>query len=123
MSSTAIPDLQETAITILNENSRILGKLTLGSVARVHGEVVGELHAGDGSTVILAETSVIEGTIYADTLFVDGFVRGDIHARTRVVLSSTGRVVGNIRTPSLQVEFGSYFEGECLTRDPAPTPA
>ena len=76
--------------------------------------------AGLSVVEILPDEGVIEGNIDADTLWIDGFVRGDVTAKTLVVLSSTGRVVGNIRAKNVKFEFGSYFEGKCMTEgDPA----
>jgi cytoskeletal protein CcmA (bactofilin family) len=69
--------------------------------------------------LILSENSMVEGDISADTLFVDGYVHGDISALTQVVISRTGRVVGNIKTKSLKLEFGGFFEGRIATESPA----
>lgn len=103
----------ETGVNIVSEGTRLEGKIHFDSISRVHGTLVGEVHGAPGSRLILGETSVVEGNITADTVMVDGYVRGDIAAATRVVVSGTGRVVGNIRTPSLTVDFGAYFEGKC----------
>jgi cytoskeletal protein CcmA (bactofilin family) len=112
-------EIREAEVNLVAEGTRLEGKLRFDQVTRVHGTLVGEVHAQEGSTLILGETSVTEGVIHADTLWVDGFVRGDIVARKRVVISRTGRVIGDIRAPSLEVQFGSYFEGKC-TMDVAP---
>lgn len=120
----------ETGINIIGEGTRLEGKLRFDQVTRVHGTLIGEVEAAPGSTLILSETSVVEGNVSADELLIDGYVRGDVVARTRVVLSRTGRVLGEIRAPRVQIEFGAYFEGRCrmeerpaLTPDRAPTPA
>lgn len=105
--------VNEGKINVVSEGTRIEGKVTFDHVSRVHGTLVGEVHATPGSTLILSETSVVEGNIQADTLMIDGFVRGDIVARTKVVVSGTGRVIGNIKAPSLIIDFGAYFEGQC----------
>lgn len=110
----------ESAINIIGEKTRLEGKLVFDDTSRVHGTLVGEVLAREGSTLILAETSLVEGNISADTLIVDGFVQGDIVARTRVMISRTGRVVGNIRAPSLKLEPGSYFEGRSRMDDSGP---
>jgi cytoskeletal protein CcmA (bactofilin family) len=114
------PEITESAINIIAEGTHIEGKIKIDQIARVHGTLIGEVHAQPGSTLILSETALVEGTIRADTLFIDGFVRGDILATTKVVISGTGRVVGDIRTPSLTVDFGAYFEGRCAMEDQAP---
>lgn len=121
--------LQETAINIVAEGTRIEGQVTFDQISRVHGVLVGEVRAKEGSTLILSETAVVEGNIEADTLIIDGYVHGDVFAKTRVVISRTGRVVGNIKSSSLSLEFGAYFEGRCampntgITSTPTPKPA
>jgi cytoskeletal protein CcmA (bactofilin family) len=105
--------ISETAVNLLAPGSRIEGKVTFDRVTRVHGVIHGEVRATDGSVLILAETSAIEGNIQADTLIVDGFVQGNIQARTKVLVSRTGRVIGDIEARSLQLEPGAFFEGRC----------
>ncbi len=103
----------ESSINIIAEGTRIEGKMIFDQVTRFHGTLRGEAHARDGSTLILAESALIEGEVHADTLLIDGFVQGNVRAKTRVLISGTGRVVGDIQTPSLKLEFGAYFEGKC----------
>ena len=113
----------ESDINIVAEGTRLEGKIVFDKVSRVHGVLIGEIRANPGSMLVLSETAVVEGNIEADTLVIDGFVRGDIRARSKVVVSGTGRVVGNIETPSLTIDFGAYFEGRCVTSDLSPSPA
>jgi cytoskeletal protein CcmA (bactofilin family) len=106
--------LTESGINLVSEGSRIEGQIHFDHVTRVHGVLVGKIKSKLGCTLILSETALTEGTIEADILFIDGFVQGDISASTRVVISKTGRVVGSIKTPSLIIESGAYFEGRCI---------
>src|ERR1700733_9342620 len=101
----SVTTLQETTINIIAEGTRLEGKMTFDQISRVHGVLVGEVRAKDGSTLILSETAVVDGNIEADILMIDGYVHGDVVAKTRVVVSRTGRVVGNIKTSSLILEF------------------
>ena len=57
--------------------------------------------------------------IDGDTIWIEGFVRGDIRARTRIVLSRTARVIGNLEGPFIEIQPGAYFEGRCdvMTND------
>lgn len=114
------PALHETTINMVAEGTRIEGQVVFDHVSRVHGILVGEVRAKEGSTLILSETAVVEGNIEADTLMIDGYVHGDVQAKTRVVVSRTGRVVGNIKTPSLTLEFGAFFEGRCTMEEATP---
>lgn len=115
--------VNESSINVVAEGTRIEGKVTFDHISRVHGTLIGEVHAKDGSTLILSESSMVEGDISADTLLVDGYVHGDIVARTQVVISRTGRVVGNIETKSLKLEFGGYFEGKCAMEPVTSSPS
>jgi cytoskeletal protein CcmA (bactofilin family) len=114
-------NLNETSTNIVAEGTRIEGKAVFDHVTRFHGTLIGEAHAREGSTLVLAESSSVEGNVFADTLMIDGFVQGNVSARTRVVVSATGRVIGNIQTPSLKLEFGAYFEGSCNMEQTRPT--
>ena len=106
--------IEESQINIISEGTRINGEIRLDQVTRVHGVLNGQIHGSNGSRIILAESGLIEGEIDADEILIEGFVRGNIRARGKVFISRTGRVVGNVQTPSLQMEFGSHFDGKCL---------
>ncbi len=105
--------LYETQINMVSEGTRIEGEIVFDQIARVNGVLVGKVLAKSGSTLILSETAVVEGNIDADILMIDGYVQGDVTASSKVVISKTGRVIGNIQSPSLILEFGAFFEGKC----------
>ena len=110
--------VEETEINIVSTQTELEGKLHFDRVCRVHGKLRGEIVGKPGSLLILAENGVMEGTVFADSILIEGFVRGDIEATTRVRITQTGRVIGNIKTPVLSVDFGSHFEGSCKMEDP-----
>jgi cytoskeletal protein CcmA (bactofilin family) len=105
--------LSESTVNLIAEGTRLEGKVVFDRVTRFHGVVRGEIEAKEGSLLILGETCVIQGDVRADTVLIDGYVSGKVIARTKVVVSATGRVIGDIDTPSLKLEFGSHFEGRC----------
>lgn len=116
--------IQEAAITLVSEGSRIEGKAVFESIAKIFGTLKGEVVGMPGSTLILCESGVVEGRIEAEDLIIDGFVRGEISATSKVQITSTGRVVGDIRSPSLQIDTGGYFEGSCaMDSSVAPGPS
>src|SRR4051794_26612298 len=100
--------ISETDVNVVSEGTRIEGHIVFDQVSRVYGVLVGQVKAKDKSTLILSETSVVEGNIEGDTVIIDGYVHGDVSAKTLVVVSKTGRLVGNIKTPSLTLEFGAF---------------
>jgi len=106
-------EINESEINIVSEKSVIIGRSCFDQVTRIHGTLKGEVESAAGSTLIVSETGAVEGNIRADTLIIDGFVQGDISATKRLRISNTGRVIGNIECPTVQIEFGAFFDGEC----------
>ena len=113
-------EISETAVNVISERTVVRGDVTFGHVTRFHGTIRGNVEAVPGSLLVLGETSVVEGNVEADTLIVDGFVRGDVQARTRVVVTGTGRVLGNISAPVVKIEFGAFFQGSCRMEEQVP---
>ena len=46
-------------------------------------------------------------------MIVNGIVIGNINASRRILLLSTARVLGNIKTPELIIQDGVILEGKC----------
>jgi len=88
---------------------------------RINGYVAGVIRSDEGSLIVDAagevdaDISVHHATIY-------GCVRGDIHAKEKVELGGSARVIGDIETVALSIEPGAVFEGRCIFL-PAPSPA
>ena len=106
-------DVRESEVSILSEGTSFEGTLELPSIVRMHGALKGTLQGKAGSVIILCESAHIEGRIEADTLWVGGFVRGEITASTKVVLSCTARVIGDIQGASIEIQPGAHFDGTC----------
>jgi cytoskeletal protein CcmA (bactofilin family) len=104
--------VHETDVTILGEGVVLEGDLRFSGVTRVYGTLRGRISAAPGSSIILMETAVVEGDLDVDSLVIAGFVRGTIRASGRVSIEGTGRVIGNVDTKKIAIEFGAYLEGE-----------
>jgi cytoskeletal protein CcmA (bactofilin family) len=109
--------VHETEVTVIGEGVQLDGNLHFAGVVRVYGTLRGKVHAQAESSIVLMESAVVEGELDVDSIVVAGFVRGDIHARTRVSIEGTGRVIGNIDTPKIAIEFGAYLEGDTKMSD------
>ena len=111
----ALEELNETELTLVAEDTTIDGKLLIRGISRIHGIITGEIIGAPGSTIILAESASVIGTIRCDQVLIGGFVRGTIQATTLVQISQSGRVQGTITAPKFAIENGGYFEGKCTT--------
>lgn len=96
--------------SILASGTQIIGEFHVKNEVHIYGKILGELHGEAGSQIILKEGSVVEGKIFADSIIIEGFVKGEIIAKKSVWVAPHGKVVGNVKTPSLQVEPGSLFQ-------------
>ena len=51
--------------------------------------------------------------IHAGVVVISGTVRGNITAERKIEIHASGRLFGNVSTPSLVIEEGVVFEGSC----------
>ncbi|HVN28240.1 MAG TPA: polymer-forming cytoskeletal protein [Candidatus Binataceae bacterium] len=95
----------------LDAGSRISGKLSFETPARIDGQVDGEVNAKDSLTI--GESAVVAAQIKADSVIVAGKVSGDIVAVRRIEIRPSAKVLGNITAPTLVINEGAIFEGHC----------
>jgi cytoskeletal protein CcmA (bactofilin family) len=88
------------------------GEFRFEGILRVDGYITGMVRSYTG-TLVVTETCEVDTDLFVAVAIIDGLVRGDIKATERVELGSSGRVIGNIETPSLTVQPGALFEGRC----------
>ena len=115
-SRTAIPaaeSLVESRINLISPGTHLEGKLRFDRTTRISGRVSGSIQGGRDAAIILSEEGLVEGNITADRVYIEGFVEGDIEATEFIHVASGGRVVGNLTSPRVQLDFGAWFEGEC----------
>ena len=102
--------LRRSELTVIAPDVTIEGTLEVKTELHLYGKIIGEVRGRPGSTLILKEGSVIEGKIFGDTLIVDGFIHGEIQCTKKVWITGQGRVLGQLKTPNLQVDPGAVFE-------------
>ncbi len=104
----------------------------IGKAARLHGdlEFAGGLHLDGGiagnvrsqpespSSLSVSESGSIEGNVDVPSVMLNGKVRGDIHARERLVLGATAQVEGNVFYGVIEMTLGAQIMGK-LTQVPA----
>lgn len=113
--------LRESEITLISETTRIEGNIHLNGTTRFFGSIKGQIRSEKGSKLILMESAVVEGSLDADTIVIAGFVRGEVRAHSRILIQGSGRVIGNLHAPSIQIEFGAFVEGDIQMPNPTTT--
>ena len=88
-------------------------EIAFEGVLRINGYAAGVIRSTEGSLIVDADGEVdADISVYDATIF--GCVRGDIHAKRKVELRGSARVVGDIETVALSIEPGAVFEGRCI---------
>lgn len=102
---------RESFTAFLGEGTSFKGILTFEGTVRIDGRMEGEVLTKD--TLVVGEAAVVNARIQGGTVVISGTVHGDITADKKVEILSTGKLFGNITTPSLSIEEGVVFEGSC----------
>ena len=95
----------------IDEASEIEGKYTFSGTVMLNGKFSGEITSKD--TLIIGEKGVINASIRAGIVLVNGEVTGNILGGERVELRGTARVFGDVEAPVIVVEEGVLFQGHC----------
>ena len=104
---------------LLEPGIELEGKLAVMSgMVRINTHIKGEVECA--GVVVLDDHGDVEGLIRTRFISVAGKVKGTIHAAAKVEIKTNGIVLGDIHTPSLLIEPGGYFDGQCNMPDPVP---
>ena len=101
----------EAITTILGKGSAFEGKLTFEGTVRIDGRFVGEIST-DG-TLIVGESAEVEADIAAANVVIKGQVQGNVRASESLAIQAPAKVTGNLATPKLEIQAGSFFQGAC----------
>ncbi len=96
---------------LLGRGSEFEGKLTFEGPVRIDGKFNGTIVTND--VLVVGEGAKVQAEITCGTVIVHGEINGNVKAKTAVELHQPARMKGNIETPSLMIEKGVSFEGQC----------
>ncbi len=105
------PPTSEDISAYLGKETVFEGKMTFEGVFRLDGKFDGEIF--ESGTLVVGETAVVKGKVVLNTIVINGLVEGDVCAKARVEIHSTGKVYGTLLTPILVINEGGVFEGNC----------
>ncbi len=107
-----VPDIiKEELSAFVGVSVHINGKIQLNGLARIDGKMEGEILSTE--TVIVGESGELKGQIKVNNLIIKGRVEGEIYSSGKVEIRSKGQVFGSIVAPTLIMEEGAFFEGNC----------
>ena len=104
------------APTLISKGCIVHGRIESDVFVRIDGHIKGDVIVAEG--LIIGENGMIEGNIKAKEIVVFGTVNGSVTADS-VDIKSTGNILGELHTNSLQVETGATYIGNVIM-DKAP---
>ena len=102
--------------TIIGANVELTGSLRNRGPIHIHGIVKGDIRSE--STVIIGETAIVTGPIFAKQVEVSGQVHGSIQAEELIELTPKSVVKGDLTCSLLSIKPGAIFVGKANMATP-----
>jgi len=94
----------------------IIGDVTASVDMKINGHIKGRIVESSHS-VEIGESGKVHANVSAKLVIVAGIVQGNLNGTEKVLITRTGRVLGNIVAPRVQLEDGALFRGS-IEMDP-----
>ncbi len=95
--------------TTIGADAVFKGQLQFDKGVRLLGKFDGEIDSK--GELVIAEGAKLTGEVKADTICVNGEVRGNLSAASKIQLSSSARLEGDLETTRLEVAEGAVLIG------------
>jgi cytoskeletal protein CcmA (bactofilin family) len=95
--------------SIIGPNTSVKGDIESGGFTRVDGSLRGDLNAK--GRIVVGERARMKSDISGTAITIGGVVYGNVLASERVVVLSTGLVLGDIITRRIQADEGCLIHG------------
>jgi cytoskeletal protein CcmA (bactofilin family) len=98
--------------TLVGEMTICEGKIISEASLRIEGQMNGDIEcAGD---ITIGENAVVQSSIHARDVILAGKVKGNIHTNGKLIVLSTGVLIGNIDVRSFVIQEGGIFQGSSM---------
>jgi cytoskeletal protein CcmA (bactofilin family) len=94
----------------IGQGIEISGQVQFNDRLQVDGKITGKVTSESG-VLTIGESGLIEAQVDVGTCIIYGRIEGDLSSNTRIEIRKTGRVHGDIITPSLLIEEGAILNG------------
>jgi len=94
----------------IGKGAKASGKLSFRGPVKIEGEADGEITADE---IVIASGAVVSARVSATRVTIAGSFSGEVTARERVELMPTAHARCTISTPSLVLNEGAMFDGDC----------
>ena len=117
----AHPPRGEPTIAVIGHKVYIKGELRGDEDVAVEGKVEGRIKLN--KHLIINKRGIVRAEVFADWITVAGTLIGNVNAKTKVEILSTGHLEGDIKTPNIVISEGAHFRGNIDMSQTAEPPA
>jgi cytoskeletal protein CcmA (bactofilin family) len=102
--------------TLIGRSTGVQGDIEFAGGLHIDGHVAGSVRAtaGVAASLSMSEHGVIEGSVEAPQVILNGRVNGDIVGVERVILGAKARVQGNVHYGVIEMEMGAEINGKLV---------
>ena len=110
-----IPDDQDDtgdmdARAVIGHEVKVQGDLSGREDLIINGTVEGSINFHE-SNVFIGEKGKVNADVTANTIVVEGEVKGGMRGNEQIIIKPTGRVFGDLRAPRVILNDGCQFKG------------
>lgn len=102
--------------SLIAEGTFVLGDLQFAEGLRLDGQVRGRLSASEDrpSILVISEQALVDGSVTADHIIVNGTVNGPVLARQMLELQPKARINGDVTYRNLEMHMGALVHGTLI---------
>jgi len=100
--------------SLIAKNTTIKGNVEFIEEIVIEGKVLGDIIAikDDKCHVRILESGVVNGNIFAQNVFINGTVQGQIHCSDILHCSSNSKITGDITYVKVEISSGAIIHGK-----------
>ena len=98
----------------IGQSIRVKGEIVSREPFMIAGCVEGTIEV-DQHTLTVAEGATVEATVTADSVVIQGTVKGDVAAVHKIAIQPTAQVEGEFSAPAISVAEGAQVHGKVET--------
>jgi len=98
--------------TTIGPDAVFKGELSFEKGMRLLGKFEGEIKST--GELLVAEGATLDGDVSAGSIRIDGIVKGNLDAGSKVSLTSSARLEGDVQAQRLEVAEGAVLIGRCV---------
>ena len=106
----------------LEPDIELVGDLSFSGLLQVKGNIYGNVIAASDSnaTLLIEEGATITGEVRAPYIRIKGKVTGDVFATSRISISSSSMIIGDIHYDEIELDQGAQLSGRLISLNEDP---